>query len=143
MCGPTHYPKRTKLLFRNSWIYKIWAKLQKPTPIPFCMDVVNVWSLGYGKYMTRLKMIPLLLDFCQSLKLLAFSFSDISVIGHSELLVLIFFFISCINTVIPLQLLTTYNDFLTTSIWHLSSRMVNHKTRETIRRMGAATKFLI
>ena len=87
-------------------------------------------------------MVPLLLSFYQFLKLLTFSSSDISVIMYPGRLVLIFFLISCVNTVIPLQLATTYNNFFT-SIWHLGSRMVNHKTRERTRRARAGTNLFI
>ena len=88
-----------KLLFRNSRICKHETNCKNPPPLLFYVDVINVWSLCYGKC---IKMVTLLLNFCQFLKLLTFSSSDISVIGHSELLALIFFLISCVHTVIPL-----------------------------------------
>ena len=65
----THYPLKwtTKLLLKNCRICKHEANYKNLSPPLFYVDVINVWSLCYGKCITQMKDGPSVIKFLTSI----------------------------------------------------------------------------
>ena len=67
LCDP--HPLSTKMnrkLFKNNRICKHEKNYKTPSPPTFYVDVINVWSLYYGKCITQMKDGPSVIKFLKS-----------------------------------------------------------------------------